>query len=96
MKLHFIGLGSSFDDAELDDLRSENKRLEIELKSLRQQVDKMELQLASKENHLGMKDGQLSTKDREINNLKGDLQKMTVRANQAERKFLDLQKQKVS
>lgn len=89
-------MGSSFDDTELDDLRSENKRLEIEMKSLLQQVDKMELQLATKENQLGMKDGQLSTKDREITILKGDLQKMTVRANQAERKYLDLQgKQKV-
>ena len=55
----------------------------------------MEMQLGAKENQLGMKDRQLTSKDREITNLKGDLQKMTVRANQAERKFLDLQKQKV-
>ena len=88
-------MGSSVDDTELDDLRSENKRLEIEMKSLRQQVSKMESQLGSKESQLGRKDGQLLAKDKEITNLKGDLQKMTVRANQAERKFLDLQKQKV-
>ena len=87
----FIDMGSSFDDTELDDLRSENKRLEIKMKSLHQRVDKMEQQLGSKENQLGMKDRQLSAKDREISILKGDLQKMTVRANQAERKFLDLQ-----
>lgn len=88
-------VGSSVDDTELDDLRSENKRLEIEMKSLRQQVSKMENQLGSKENQMGLKDRQITAKDREITNLKGDLQKMTVRANQAERKFLDLQKQRV-
>ena len=76
------------DNSELNDLRSENKRLEIVVKSLRQQIDTMELQL-------GMKNGQLSAKDKEIAILKSDLQQMTVRANQAERKFLDLQKQKV-
>ena len=76
------------DNSELNDLRSENKRLEIVVKSLCQQIDTMELQL-------GMKNGQLSAKDKEIAILKSDLQQMTVRANQAERKFLDLQKQKV-
>ena len=35
---------------------------------------------------------QLATKEREVANLQSDLQKMTVRANQAERKFLDLQR----
>lgn len=39
----------------------------------------------------------LAAKDREIANLKSDLQKMTVCANQTERKFMDLQgKQKVT
>ena len=47
--------------------------------------------LKEKERSLGIKDGQLVAKEREINNLKSDLQKMTVRANQAERKFLELQ-----
>lgn len=40
---------------------------------------------------------QLTAKDNEIANLKSDLQKMTVCAIQAEKKFMDLQgKQKVT
>ena len=76
-----IDMGTSFDS---------------EVEDLKQQVDRMEQQLATKENQLSMKERQLVAKDRDITNLKSDLQKMTVRANQAERKFLDLQgKQKV-
>ena len=89
-------MGNSFDADELDDLRTEKKRLEIEVKSLKQQVNKMEQQLGTRENQLGMKKGQLVAKEGEIASLKSDLQKMTVRANQAERQFLELQgKQKV-
>ena len=81
-------MGTSVDE-DVDTLKAEKQ-------SLQDQVVKMEHQLSTKETKLGQKDGQIVARDREIANLKSDLQKMTVRANQAERKFLDLQgKQKV-
>lgn len=76
-------MGTSFDD--------DSEMLKAEKKSLQDQVSKMEQQLLTKENQISMKERQLVSKDREIGSLKSDMQKMTVRANQAERKVLELQ-----
>ena len=65
-------------------MKAENHRLQ-------NLVTDIEQQLGTKESQLVNKNGQLTAKDREIANLKGDMQKMTVRANQAERKVIELQ-----